>query len=47
MVVNPDNRMHVKNLQNSLKHGTNLNAKATSANTRVTYINILELHTLA
>ena len=36
-----------KHLQNSLKHGSDLNANATSANTRVTHITILELHTLA
>ena len=36
----------MKNLQNSLKHGTDLNADATSANTRVNHITILELHTL-
>ena len=30
----------------SLKHDTALNADATSANTRVTHITLLELHTL-
>ena len=38
-----------QNLTDSLKHGTDLNADATSANTRVTHIlepTILELHTL-
>ena len=35
-----------QNLQNSLKLGTDLNADATFANTRVTHITILEVYTL-
>ena len=37
-----DLTLHFQNLQNSLKHGTDLNINATSANTRVTHITILE-----
>ena len=39
------NWLLLKILQNSLKYGTDLNANATSGNTRMTHI--LELHTLA
>ena len=40
--------LNFKNLQNSLKHCTDLNADADAdANTLLTHIIILELHTLA
>ena len=41
------NLTSLPNLQNSLKHGTDLNENATSANTQVTRITVLELPTLA